>query len=63
MLLRYERTHGLVERGSNVRLGDGDAHGIGDALAQRTGAHLDARKVALGVTRGPKKTRVKKTNE
>lgn len=42
----------LVEARGRVRLGDGNAHRVGDALAERAGADLDAGVVHLGVAGG-----------
>ena len=43
----------LVELGGQAALGDGHAHGIGEALAQRSGRGLDAGgQTVLGVSRG-----------
>lgn len=44
---------GLVEAGSQVRLGGGQAHGVGNALAQGAGGHLHALgQEVLGVAGG-----------
>jgi len=32
----------LIVGGGHVALGDGEANGVGNALAERTGANLDA---------------------
>ena len=42
-------------------LGDGHPHGVGEALAERSGGHLDARRVArLGMARGPRSERAER---
>ena len=46
---------GPVELGRQASLGDGHAHGVGEALAQRTGGRLDAGgQAVLRVARGPR---------